>query len=73
MEPETKKKDHVLKKWMKRKRITGAVKIKETFGVTQAVFTHIYNGNRVSDSLLATLELNGVPMYIINILKKQGV
>lgn len=73
MKSESIKTVHVLKEWVSKNRITGAAKIKDTFGVTPAVLTHIYNGNRVSDALLAQLELSGVPKSIINKLKKQGV
>ncbi len=73
MKPEPVKPAHVLKKWMSRKRITGEDMIRSKFGVTQAVFTHIYNGNRVSSSMLNKLEAEGVPKSIINKLKKQGL
>lgn len=72
MEPEIVKKDHVLKKWMVRNYFTGEESVKLTFGVTQAVFSHIYNGGRVSPRMIEKLENQGVPKSIINKLRKQG-
>lgn len=72
MNPATVKKDHVLKKWMVRNYFTGEDSIRSAFGVTQAVFSHIYNGERVSPRMIAKLEAQGVPKSIINKLRKQG-